>query len=156
MIAAVQAIVGDRSRAEEIVQDAFEKGYRSWWRVSRLDRPGGVGAAGCHQRGHLGRATPGQRGPGGGSVSPPWWQPRRVGTRWRRWATTTCGRRCGPLPSEQASAVALRYGADLSLDEIAQTMNISVSAVKSLLHRGRASLRGSEQLQSQCPEGRSS
>ena len=52
------------------------------------------------------------------------------------------------LPSEQASAVALRYGADLSLDEIAQTMNISVSAVKSLLHRGRASLRGSEQLQS--------
>ena len=36
LIAAVQAIVGDRSRAEEIVQDAFEKGYRSWWRVSRL------------------------------------------------------------------------------------------------------------------------
>ncbi len=44
--------------------------------------------------------------------------------------------------------MALRYGADLGIDDIAQTLGVSVPAVKSLLHRGRASLRGSEQLQS--------
>src|SRR4051812_30086333 len=40
LVAAVYAIVGDRHRAEEIVQDAFERCFRRWRRVSRLDRPG--------------------------------------------------------------------------------------------------------------------
>ncbi|MCB0986385.1 MAG: sigma-70 family RNA polymerase sigma factor [Microthrixaceae bacterium] len=147
LIAAVQAIVGDRSRAEEIVQDAFEKGYRSWWRVSRLDRPGAwvrrvaineaisVGRRRASEDRAVARLTAMVATEAGGD-------PLAALGDDDVWAAVRA------LPSEQASAVALRYGADLSLDEIAQTMNISVSAVKSLLHRGRASLRGSEQLQS--------
>lgn len=40
LVAAVTVIVGDHHRAEEIVQDAFERAFRRWHRVSRLDRPG--------------------------------------------------------------------------------------------------------------------
>jgi RNA polymerase sigma factor (sigma-70 family) len=47
------------------------------------------------------------------------------------------------LPRDQASAIALRYGADLSVEEIAETLRVTVPAVKSLLHRGRTSLRSS-------------
>ncbi|HMJ74703.1 MAG TPA: sigma-70 region 4 domain-containing protein, partial [Iamia sp.] len=52
------------------------------------------------------------------------------------------------LRSDQAAAIALRYGADLGIDEIAATLQLTVPAVKSLLHRARAALRGSEALQS--------
>lgn len=40
LVAAATAIVGDVHRAEEIVQTAFERCFRRWSRVSRLDRPG--------------------------------------------------------------------------------------------------------------------
>ncbi len=40
LVAATTAIVGDRHRAEEIVQEAFERCFRRWSRVSQLDRPG--------------------------------------------------------------------------------------------------------------------
>ena len=40
LVAAVTVIVGDPHRAEEIVQDAFDRCYRRWRRVSQLDRPG--------------------------------------------------------------------------------------------------------------------
>jgi DNA-directed RNA polymerase specialized sigma24 family protein len=40
LVAAATAIVGDRHRAEEIVQEAFERCFRRWSRVSQLDRPG--------------------------------------------------------------------------------------------------------------------
>ena len=45
------------------------------------------------------------------------------------------------LPTDQAAAVALRYAADLGIDEIAATMHLTAPAVKSLLHRARAALR---------------
>jgi DNA-directed RNA polymerase specialized sigma24 family protein len=52
------------------------------------------------------------------------------------------------LPRDQAVAVALRYGADLGVDDIADTLGTTVPAVKSLLHRGRAALRSSPEVQS--------
>ena len=147
LIAAVQAIVGDRSRAEEIVQDAFEKGYRSWWRVSRLDRPGAwvrrvainEAISGGRRRASEDRAVArltalAATGPGS--------DPLAALDDEGVWAAVRA------LPDDQASAIALRYGADLGVEDIAQTLGVSVPAVKSLLHRGRASLRGSEQLQS--------
>ena len=52
------------------------------------------------------------------------------------------------LPPDQAGAIALRYGADLSVEEIAETLRTTEPAVKSLLHRGRTSLRASPIIQS--------
>jgi DNA-directed RNA polymerase specialized sigma24 family protein len=45
------------------------------------------------------------------------------------------------LPAQQATAVALHHGADLSLAQVAEEMRLSESAVKALLHRARVALR---------------
>ncbi len=145
LVAAVYAIVGDRHRAEEIVQDAFERCYRRWRRVSRLDRPGAwarrvaINAAISSTR----RSTNERRAV------------ERLGARVDRdgapdalvsvedegvWAAVRA------LPGDQAAAIALRYGADVGVEEIAATLRLSVPAVKSLLHRGRAALRDSPDL----------
>jgi DNA-directed RNA polymerase specialized sigma24 family protein len=52
------------------------------------------------------------------------------------------------LPRDQATAIALRYGADLSVEEVAETLQATVPAVKSLLYRGRAALRDAPAIQS--------
>ena len=45
------------------------------------------------------------------------------------------------LPMRQRQALVLRYADDLSLEEIAENMNCSQAAVKSLIHRGLEALR---------------
>lgn len=147
LLAAVHAIVGDRHRAEEIVQEAFERGYRRWRRVSRLDRPGAwVRRVAVNE-----------------AIS----ATRRRATEQRTLARLDglAARRGGPdplaalddegvwaevrrLPAEQAAVIALRYGADLGIGDIAETMHLTAPAVKSLLHRARAALRGSTGMQS--------
>ncbi|MFZ9594872.1 MAG: RNA polymerase sigma factor [Bdellovibrionia bacterium] len=47
------------------------------------------------------------------------------------------------LPENQRRALEFRLGEDLSYDEISESMNLSVSAVKSLIHRGRRNLMNS-------------
>lgn len=147
LMAAVYAIVGDEHRSEEIVQEAFERGYRRWRRVSHLDSPGAwvrrvainEAISVARRRGSEERALVRLDGYThvGGAADPlvalddegVWAEVRR-------------------LPTDQKAAVALRYGADLAINEIAETMNLSVSAVKSLLHRARVALRSSSELQS--------
>ena len=147
LIAAVYAIVGDQHRSEEIVQEAFERGYRRWRRVSRLDRPGA-----WVRRVAVNEAI---------SVT------RRRATEQRALARfDSLAERAGMpdplaalddegvwaevrrLPTDQAAVVALRYGADLGIEDIAETVHLTAPAVKSLLHRARAALRGSTELQS--------
>jgi RNA polymerase sigma-70 factor, ECF subfamily len=45
------------------------------------------------------------------------------------------------LPTDQANAILLRFGGDLSLQEIALELNRSEGAIKSLIHRGLVNLR---------------
>nr|WP_309697693.1 RNA polymerase sigma factor [Armatimonas sp.] len=45
------------------------------------------------------------------------------------------------LPSDQADAILLRFGGDLSLQEIAVALGRSEGAIKSLIHRGLVNLR---------------
>lgn len=149
LVAAVYAIVGDRHRAEEIVQDAFERCFRRWRRVSRLDRPGAwarrvaINAAissarrsSSEHRAVLRLGALADRD--GAAAGDPLVSLDDEGV----WAAVRA------LPSDQAAAIALRYGADVGVDEIAATLQLTVPAVKSLLHRGRAALRGSPALQS--------
>jgi len=149
LVAAATAIVGDRDRAEEIVQDAFERCYRRWSRVSRMDRPGAwarrvvinqsISAARrtsverrvVQRVGAMTESAP-------GTVGDPLAALDDIGV----WAAVRA------LPGDQAAAIALRYGADLTVDEIAETMQTTVPAVKSLLHRGRTALRSSPIAQS--------
>lgn len=156
LIAACAAIVGDVALAEEITQDAFERCYVRWRRVALLDRPGAwvrrvaVNRAISVQR----RATSERRAlvrlAGFASTSPrathaqdPLTLPDESGV----WAAVRA------LPRDQAAAVALHYAADLSVAEVAATMHLSESAVKSLLHRARATLRTSDAVRTATPGG---
>lgn len=147
LLAAVYAIVGDQHRSEEIVQEAFERGYRRWRRVSRLDRPGAwvrrvalnEAISTTRRRATEQRALDRLNGLADRQEGP---DPLAALDDDGVWAEV---RR---LPSEQAAVIALRYGADLGIGDIAETMHLTVPAVKSLLHRARASLRGSTELQS--------
>ncbi len=51
------------------------------------------------------------------------------------------------LPANQRTAVALHYGADLSIASIAAELELTEGAVKTLLHRARAALRAHEDVE---------
>lgn len=149
LVAAVTAIVGDRHRAEEIVQDAFERCYRRWRRVSQLDRPGAWArrvaineaiSTARRSSSELRAVARLHALDGAARASAP--DPLAALDDEGVWAAVRA------LPSEQAAAIALRYGADLSVEDIAETLHTTTPAVKSLLHRGRASLRSSVALRS--------
>jgi len=147
LVAAVTAIVGDAHRAEEIVQDAFERAYRRWRRVSRLDRPGAwvrrvainEAISTTRRRTSERRAT--VRLESLALVEPAQVDPIQAIEDEAVWAAVRA------LPRDQAVVIALRYGADLGIDEIAETIDSTAPAVKSLLHRARAALRESTALE---------
>ena len=143
LVAASAMIVGAKVAAEEVVQDVLERTYRRWDHVSALDRPGAW----------VRRAVINQ------SIS----VTRRNGSENR--AIKRLGRRrvnlveepdmplrevwsaVQALPANQATAVALHYGADLSLATVAEEMELTEAAVKALLHRARESLRRNRDVQ---------
>ena len=149
IVAAVIAIVGDRHRAEEIAQDAFERGYQRWNRVSKMDRPGAwVRRVAINEAISVARRRSSEH---------------RAVERLGSLASWSAGVDVDPLaalddegvwaavralPADQAAAIALRYGADLSVEEVAETLQATVPAVKSLLYRGRAALRDAPAIQS--------
>lgn len=129
------AYFGDRQEAQDVVQEAFCRALRRWSSISKYDDP----------------------------VA---WV-RRVAwnlavSRWRRTRTALSflhrQRRQEPqvdgpnadrvalvdalatLPAAQRRAIVLHYLADMSVAEIADRENVTVSTVKSWLHRGRAAL----------------
>lgn len=148
LVAAATAIVGDAHRAEEIVQSAFERCFQRWSRVSRLDRPGAwVRRVAINEAISVVRRLRSEQRAvqrvGGLAPVPPGSSDGEHGIDHEGlWAAVRA------LPGDQAAAIALRYCADLGIDEIADTLGISAAAVKSLLHRGRASLRSSPAIQS--------
>ena len=144
LLGAMYPVTGDLHEAEEIVQEAFERCFLRWGRVSKLDRPGAwVRRVAINGAISAGRRTSSEH---------------RAVQRFGALATTSAGSAADPLtaladedlwaevralPKDQAAAIALRYGADLGVTEIAETLRLTVPAVKSLLHRGRAALRSS-------------
>lgn len=136
-IAAAFVIVGDRERAEEIVQEALSRTVRRWEEVGSLDRPGAwvrkvvvneaISVWRSMQRESIllnrlavlevpaGNSTP--------EVDSDLWAAVRL------------------LPEEQCRAIALFYGADASLAEVAEELGATVSSTKSLLFRARGRLR---------------
>jgi RNA polymerase sigma-70 factor (ECF subfamily) len=144
LIAAVTVIVGDRDRAEEIVQDTFERCYRRWRHVAAMDRPGAwarrvaVNAAISSTRRRAVERRVLQRVDARPEPATP--DPLAALDDEGVWAAVRA------LPRDQAVAIALRYGADLSIEDIAATVDSSPQAIKSLLHRGRVALRASDEL----------
>ncbi len=137
MVALAASMCGSREVGAELAQEAMLRAYRDWPKVSVLDKPGAWVrratvnlAIDSHRR----RATE-QRTltlaaepPSGGEG---------FGVDDRFWVLVRT------LPERQRAVVALRYIDDLSLDEIAQVLEVSVGTVKSTLFSARAALAAS-------------
>jgi RNA polymerase sigma-70 factor (sigma-E family) len=136
LVVQLYAVTGDLGEAQEAVQEAFVRILCDPGRVARLENPESwlrrvaVNAARTrHRRRRLLDALLRRQGP---PAVVPDLSPDHV-------MLMTALRR---LPRAQRDAVALHYLADLPVDEVARTLDVSVGTVKSRLSRGRAALAG--------------
>jgi RNA polymerase sigma-70 factor (ECF subfamily) len=143
VVAVVASLTGDRSAAEDIVQEAFATALRKWSTVSHYDRPGdwvkrvAVNRAISRFRRHTTeeralRKIAHERDPLSRDH-------RRDDPLW------SAVRR---LPRRQAQVISLMFIDDLTIERTAETLGLSVGAVKSHLHRARTTLAATLQ-----PEG---
>ena len=130
-------MLGDRLSAEDVVQEAFCGLYRRWSHLSDTGRALQYLRTsvlnGCRslQRRRTGpRAQPSDGQPAVSAEA-------AVITSEERLEVMRALRR---LPARQREALVLRYYLDLSAEEIAGTMGIGPSSVRSAIHRALASL----------------
>ena len=140
-LAVVLALRGNRVSAEEVTQEAFLRVYRDWSRVGAMDRPEhwvrrvAVNLATSRWRRLAAEARAVARLQRHGT-EPRLSDTERVEAAARFWWAV---RR---LPAGQAQVVALRYVADLTVDEIAGVIDRPPGTVKSRLHLARQRLAG--------------
>jgi RNA polymerase sigma-70 factor (ECF subfamily) len=126
----LSVVLGDELRAEEAAQEAFTRAYVRWRRVSQMDRPAGwvyVTAVRAATRRRAARSV-------------------RTDLRSEDDIADVVVQRksladaINRLPDRQRLAIVLRYGLDLSLDEVATAMGCAAGTVKSTLHTALARL----------------
>lgn len=137
LVAGLSLYVGDRTIAEELVQEAFLRAFQRWERVARLDSPGGwtwrvaLNLANSRLRRLAAERWARQRMDGVETVVVDGDTAEAVAVR----------RAVAALPSRQRAALVLRYFLDLTVDEAADRMDVSADAIRSLTKRGVAALR---------------
>lgn len=132
---ALSLVTGNRSEAEEIMQDAFLKVWERWDRVSRLEDPKGYlfRVAMNLFRNRLRRGSLAVRKalslvPSTDDLAAI--EDRDEVVRWLR-----------PLPPRQRAAIVLTIYLDYSSDEAARILGIRPSTVRALATQGRKSVR---------------
>lgn len=135
VVALAISLTGDHHAAEDVAQDAFVRAHRNWERISQYDDPGAwirrVAANLATSRWRrLQRETRALARLGAREETQPEMEP----TNEEFWATV---RR---LPRRQAIALALHYVDDRPIAEIANILDTTYAATRSLLERGRARL----------------
>lgn len=128
------ALVGDREAGADIAHEALLRAYRHWPTVSTLDRPGA-----WVRRIAINLATDARRKRSRETAAL-----ARLHTRHEAdpaaptdgdfWSAVRA------LPDRQRAAIALRYIDDLTVDEIAEIMDISSGTVKATLFKARRTL----------------
>lgn len=125
--------------ATDAVQEAFVQAYVRWNRVSRLEDPAGwVRRVAIHRLLNA-RRSRGRRDVASAALAARMgdWAARTVSSAAERLDLRAAVRQ---LPAQQGIAVALFYGSDLSLYEVADAMKLSEGAVKYHLHAARGRL----------------
>ena len=136
-VAVATVIIGDRDRAEEVVQEVLARLVGRWAKIEGLDRPGAFvrravinEAISVHRRQRrelvaneraAGRLDLRDSAPADPHVDL-WSAVRR-------------------LPDDQMRAIALRHAADASLGEVADALGITEAAARTVLYRARKTLR---------------
>jgi RNA polymerase sigma-70 factor (ECF subfamily) len=140
VVRALTLALGSVAEAEDVAQEAFARAFVRWREVRTYDRPGtwiyvvAVREAGHRRR----RRRTGERlavnelGTSSGRVDDP-----GRGVADRDWLQTSLR----TLPPRQRLAIVLRYLADLSLAEVADSMQCSVGTVKATIHAALRRLR---------------
>ncbi|MEY9963483.1 RNA polymerase sigma-70 factor (sigma-E family) [Streptacidiphilus sp. MAP12-16] len=132
-------LTGEPDAADDIAADALLEVWRHWDRVSAADSPSayarGVVANLCRNRiRKLGRERLGQRGWG------TLWRDRAHSTDADVPAVVDVRSALRLVPYRRRACLVLRYAFDLSEQETARTLGISVGTVKSQTARGAAQL----------------
>jgi RNA polymerase sigma-70 factor (ECF subfamily) len=143
MVRSLAVAAGDREVAADCVQDAFERAFVRWRRVSRLDDPVAWirHVAVNRMRDHFRKNERGGRAVARLRVE----QPMSVAAPKE---PSELAALLSQLPTQQRIAAALFYLDDLSVGEVAHAMGLSDGAVKYHLHAARATLRGALEPQS--------
>ena len=141
LVGSLGAAFGSPEAADEAVQDAFVRAYARWSRVRRLDSPAAWvrrvainrlrDGHRSHQRRERAEDRAVDRVAGRPDADP-------VAEGPGQWDVVR--RALAQLPERQRIAVALYYVEDLSVRDIAQSMQISEGAVKAHLSQGRSKL----------------
>jgi RNA polymerase sigma factor (sigma-70 family) len=124
-------VLHDLGRAEEVTQDAFLRLYERWRGVARVDRPD----AWVRRVAFRAAIKQAQRGRSRHTAPPDERQPS-----WDTLPDVDLARAVATLAPQQRAAVALFYLEDLSVQQVADLLEVSESTVKQHLHRARANL----------------
>jgi RNA polymerase sigma-70 factor (ECF subfamily) len=133
VLAALTVAAGDVDRASDAVDEAFARAYERWDRVGEMDSPAGwtyrTALNVLRRRGRRAalEARLLRRTPLEDNGAPADWSPEV-------WAALR------QLPPRERVAMALRYVADLTTDEIATAMRVAPGTVGSTLHAARRRL----------------
>jgi RNA polymerase sigma-70 factor, ECF subfamily len=137
LVRALTIVAGSQDAASDAVQDAFVKAHLRWRTVSQYDDP-----VGWIRRVAINKLKDEHRRTGRKNRAV-----ERMGNQFRDSSTgepviDEMDQLLGELSRQQRLCVALFYVEQLSVAEIAQTLDLSAGAVKFHLHRGRERLRG--------------
>jgi RNA polymerase sigma-70 factor (sigma-E family) len=135
LVPMLQALTGDRHRAEDLAQDALMKAQRDWRRISMYDRPGA-----WVRRVALNAASNASRRQGREQRAL-----ARVAAGDERAGELTAGdeelwQAVRELPEQQRWAVVLHYVEDRPIIEVAVVLECSEGTVKTHLSRARATV----------------
>lgn len=137
MVALAASLCGGRELGAELAQEALLRAYRDWSTVSALERPGTwvrrvtVNLAIDNHRRRVGEQVALSK------VAAPTSVVDGYGVDDRFWVLVRA------LPERQRAVTALRFVDDLSMEEIAVVLEVSVGTVKSTLFAARSSLAAS-------------
>jgi RNA polymerase sigma-70 factor (ECF subfamily) len=139
MVAIARALSPDRASAEDLAQDSFASAHRHWEKISTYDDP-----RAWVRRVMVNRATSMRRRIGAEmrTLTRAGHDPGRGMTTDLTPSTTAIWDEVRRLPRRQQQAVVLHYVGQLSTEEIGRAMDCSPGAVKTHLHRARATLKG--------------
>jgi RNA polymerase sigma-70 factor (ECF subfamily) len=133
LVRSVTVVTGDQARAEDAVQEAFQRAFARWRRIGRYDKPEAwirrvaLNRARDLARSERRRKRREERAAGPDAVTDPEPHPEIVPA-------------LAQLPDRQRTAIVLHYLEGLSVSDTADAMGITDGAVKFHLNRGRQAL----------------
>jgi RNA polymerase sigma-70 factor (sigma-E family) len=138
LVGALALWCGDRDVAEEVVQEALARTYRDWHRVRDLDRPGAwtrrVAMNLARSRFRRWQAERRAKERGAGEYETTHHDPDSADA-------VAVRRAVAALPASQRDVLIGRYFLDLSVEETAEMLGRTSTAVTSLTHRAVMALR---------------